>query len=277
MQDTQHQERTEALTNRDVLAKLPQMIDMCSLTEEQQEVLKIHKQKTSLLEWLHSQENEQRQILQRQQAFSVSAQDIAQTQLRLETLRKNVKCAADDLLLFEGEHSDTNKSLIRIGLPLIEAEEREKHRQLLEEWRRQRDAKFNTVPTPITDNLRVSASPKAPENKSITVPQKTGVTNIKDKLIKALGSAGLILWYLISLLIAIMPLVMIDASFWLNLLLLAVVLFIPSTSGIFWVWGLVCAIRGPQDVFSIIYYALFVIMFLPYYISSVLNLFNKRK
>lgn len=100
---------------------------------------------------------------------------------------------------------------------------------------------------------------------------------MKEKLMNALGSVGVILWYLLSILIAVMPLVMIDASFGLNLLLLAIALFIPATSGIFWIWGLVCAIRGPQDVFAVIYYVLFVIMFLPYFISSVLNLFNKRK
>lgn len=100
---------------------------------------------------------------------------------------------------------------------------------------------------------------------------------MKEKLMNALGSVGVILWYLLSLLIAVMPLVMIDASFVLNLLLLAIALFIPATSGIFWIWGLVCAIRGPQDIIAVIYYVLFAIMFLPYFISSVLNLFNKRK
>lgn len=99
---------------------------------------------------------------------------------------------------------------------------------------------------------------------------------MKDKLLNALGSAGGILWYLLSLLIAVMPLVMIGASFWLNLLLLAVIQFIPATSGLFWIWGLVCAIRGPQDIIAIIYYVLFVIMFLPFFINTVLNIFNKR-
>ena len=99
---------------------------------------------------------------------------------------------------------------------------------------------------------------------------------MKDKLINTLGSVGVILWYLLSLLIAIMPLVMIDAQFLLNLLLLGVLLFIPVTSGIFWVWGLICAIRGPQDLIAIIYYVLFVIMFLPFFINSVLSIFSKR-
>lgn len=99
---------------------------------------------------------------------------------------------------------------------------------------------------------------------------------MKDKLLNALGSAGGILWYLLSLLIAVMPLVMIDAPFLLNLLLWGVMFFIPATSGIFWIWGLFCAFRGPQDLIAIIYYVLFVIMFLPFFISSVLSIFRKR-
>lgn len=99
---------------------------------------------------------------------------------------------------------------------------------------------------------------------------------MKDKLINALGYVGAIIWYLLSLLIAAMPLMMIGASFWLTFLLFAVMQFIPATSGLFWVWGLVCAIRGPQDTIAIIYYVLFVIMFLPFFINTVLNIFNKR-
>ena len=100
---------------------------------------------------------------------------------------------------------------------------------------------------------------------------------MKEKLMNALGGIGFGLWYLVSLLVAVIPLVMIDAPFLLNLLLLAIALFVPATSGIFWIWGLVCAILGPQDVIAIIYYVLFAIMFLPFFISTVLNIFNKRK
>ena len=93
----------------------------------------------------------------------------------------------------------------------------------------------------------------------------------------ALGTAGIILWYLVSLLIAIIPFVMIGASFLLNLLFFGIVQFFPASSVVFWIWGLVCAIKGPQDAWAIIYYVLFVIMFLPFFISAILNLFNKRK
>ena len=100
---------------------------------------------------------------------------------------------------------------------------------------------------------------------------------MKDKLMTALGAVGIGIWYLITLLIAVIPLVMINAPFLLNILLLAFALFVPATSGVFWVWGLVCAIRGPQDIIAIVYYVLFAIMFLPFFISTVLNLFRKRQ
>lgn len=99
---------------------------------------------------------------------------------------------------------------------------------------------------------------------------------MKNKLLNSLGSFGVILWYLLSILIAVIPIVMIGKSFLVNLLLFSIIQFIPATSGLFWIWGLVCAIRGPQDIIAIIYYVLFVVMFLPYFVSFVLSFFQKR-
>ena len=98
---------------------------------------------------------------------------------------------------------------------------------------------------------------------------------MKDRLINTFGALGGILWLLILGLNYFLPLAMIGASPWVNLLLFAVLFFIPSTSVIFWVWGLVCAIQGQQDAWAIIYYVLFVVAFLPYFISTILNLIRK--
>ena len=100
---------------------------------------------------------------------------------------------------------------------------------------------------------------------------------MKEKLMNALGTLGVILWYLVSLLIAVIPFVMIDASFLLNILFFGIVQFFPASSVIFWIWGLVCAINGPQDTWAIIYYVLFAIMFLPFFISTISSLFSKSK
>lgn len=100
---------------------------------------------------------------------------------------------------------------------------------------------------------------------------------MKEKLLNSLGCVGAILWYAVSALVYVLPFVMIGGSFWLNLLFFTIVYFFPSSSIIFWGWGLVCAIQGPQDIFAIIYYVLFAIAFLPFFVSTVLELFQRRK
>lgn len=100
---------------------------------------------------------------------------------------------------------------------------------------------------------------------------------MKEKLMNAFGSVGMVIWFLGSTLVYILPFVMIGASFWLNLVFFGIVSIFPPASIVFWVWGLVCAIKGVQDVWAIIYYVLFAIMFLPFFISTVLDIFQRKK
>ena len=100
---------------------------------------------------------------------------------------------------------------------------------------------------------------------------------MKEKLLSALGSVGIVIWYIGTIFVSIIPFVMIGASFWLNLLFFGIVQFLPVSSVVFWIWGLVRAIQGPQDIWAIIYYVLFVIMFLPFFISTVLDIFQRKK
>lgn len=100
---------------------------------------------------------------------------------------------------------------------------------------------------------------------------------MKEKLSNALGVFGIIIWYGISLVTYILPFVMIGASFWKNLLFFGIVNLYPPSSVFFWIWGLVCAIKGPQDTWAIIYYVLFVILFLPFFVSIVSELFQRKK
>ena len=92
---------------------------------------------------------------------------------------------------------------------------------------------------------------------------------MKEKLSNVIGSLGVIVWYIISEIIYIIPFIMIGASFWLNILFFGIVQFFPASSIFFWVWGLICASNGIQDVWSTIYYILFVIVFLPFIILTV--------
>lgn len=98
---------------------------------------------------------------------------------------------------------------------------------------------------------------------------------MKEKLSTTLGCLGAIIWFFVTGLVAYLPFAMINASFWLNLLLFTIAFFYRPSMVIFWIWGLVCAIQGTQDVWSIIYYILFAVLFLPYYISVVIELIGK--
>lgn len=101
------------------------------------------------------------------------------------------------------------------------------------------------------------------------------MNTIKEKLFGTLGSIGCVIYYLLIMTIAVMPIVMIDPPGIINWLLIAIVIFFPTLSAPVWIWGLVCAVMGPQDVFAIIYYVLFGIMWLPCFISIVFSFFRR--
>ena len=92
---------------------------------------------------------------------------------------------------------------------------------------------------------------------------------MKEKLLSALGTFGGILWYILQLVLFVLPLVMIHQGFLLRAVFFFCMVFIPGAPAVFWIWGLVCAIGGPQDVFAIIYYVATAVIFLPYLVSFV--------
>lgn len=98
---------------------------------------------------------------------------------------------------------------------------------------------------------------------------------MKEKLFNALGVVGTVLYYIISVLIAVLPICMISKSFWTSLLFFWIIQIFPVSSVIFWVWGLVVTFQGPQDFIAIIYYVLFVLLFIPFIIGIILDLFGR--
>lgn len=98
---------------------------------------------------------------------------------------------------------------------------------------------------------------------------------MKEKLLDALGAVGGIIYLIFSWAVYVLPMVMIGKPFWLNIIFFGIMQFFPSSSVIFWVWGLICAIGGPQDFFAVLYYILFVVMFLPFFLNIISALFKK--
>lgn len=99
---------------------------------------------------------------------------------------------------------------------------------------------------------------------------------IKEKIVGALGTFGFILYFIVQLLVSILPFLMIGGGFFFSLLLISIHYFVPITSVIFWIWGLVCAIKGVQDIWAVIYYIAFVVIWIPFYINVLTSLFKKN-
>lgn len=99
---------------------------------------------------------------------------------------------------------------------------------------------------------------------------------MKEKFKNIFGSFGGILFLFSRAIVSILPFVMIGGNFFLTLLLIFINTFVPFASAVFWIWGLVCAIQGVQDVWAIIYYIVFVIVWIPFYISTIISFFTKE-
>lgn len=99
---------------------------------------------------------------------------------------------------------------------------------------------------------------------------------MKDKLIEMLGVAGLVLYYIFRLVASIMPFVMIGASLFATIILILISGYFPLATPVFWIWGLICAFKGPQDFWAFAYYILFVIVTIPFISIIVEELANKK-
>lgn len=99
---------------------------------------------------------------------------------------------------------------------------------------------------------------------------------LKEKLFQWIGPAAYIVWYIISFVFNFAPLFVMQWGILINVVLLILMTAVPfvnvfATAAV-WIWALVVTIKGPQDVYAIIYYVLFVIQmlwFMPALISTI--------
>jgi hypothetical protein len=72
---------------------------------------------------------------------------------------------------------------------------------------------------------------------------------------------------------------MIYQPLWIDLIIMLAATLIPFGTFALWIWGLVCAIMGKQDVFAIIYYVVTAVIFSPFLfsmLSYIPALFHKK-
>lgn len=96
---------------------------------------------------------------------------------------------------------------------------------------------------------------------------------LKEKLSNALGKFGVALWYIVTLFFVVWPLVVIGMPSIVITIIVLLVFFAPTLGSvacaIFWIWGLVVTIGGPQDTFAMVYYVLFALNVVLYLLPMV--------
>lgn len=192
---------------------------------------------------------------------------VRETETFKKTVGEQILKINEDIAFYEAQISEILDSYILDDLLFITYEKlhEEELRSLHEKMLQQQ------APSASTD---VEAN-VATESVPVEQPEIPKRYSVKEKLINALGAAGGILWFILSSFVYILPILMIGKGFWLNLLFFGIMQIFPASSIVFWVWGLVGAITGPQDIFAIIYYVVFAVAFIPFFINIITGMFRK--
>lgn len=99
---------------------------------------------------------------------------------------------------------------------------------------------------------------------------------VKDFLIGTFGVVGFGIWFIIGALLMFAPLVFLDISFWVSLLLIIVIMYIPIigdiTNFVIWIWAFVVVLSESIDGWSIAYFIIFGIYILTSVLPTVIQL-----
>lgn len=101
---------------------------------------------------------------------------------------------------------------------------------------------------------------------------------IAERFVTALGGIGEIvfklLFFILTVFISILPLLVLPISIWFVFILIVIENLFPPISAVFWIWGLIVVINQSQYWFSVVYYIAFAIIFIPFFISGILDVIN---
>ena len=155
----QFQPRTNTLSDREILHQLSKLIDEDSLTYEEYILLKKFQFFDKRLDELYIEERKLNTIIKAKREIGAPNSDVAEIQSKYDEIQALINKVTEGLSDFEKENAQDIRSLTKIGLPIIEAHEREKERILVEEWHKR---KYGTVPkpTPVIKSETVLATAK---------------------------------------------------------------------------------------------------------------------
>ena len=112
--------------------------------------------------------------------------------------------------------------------------------------------------------------------------------NLKDVLANALGTVGIVVWYLASSVLMFLPLTFLNFPIWVDLIILFAVLSLSSLGDLIelalWIWSFIVVISEPIDGWSVFYFVALavnvLITILPwaiYIISVIIEDIKNRK
>ena len=108
------------------------------------------------------------------------------------------------------------------------------------------------------------------------------MNKLKETLSASLGVFGTILWFLITILLTLAPIIcVLDFSFIVDLLIIIAITALPLIGAIIelglWVWSFIVAFGMPFDVFMLIYYIALVIYVVTKVIPMIAAIFGSKK
>lgn len=105
---------------------------------------------------------------------------------------------------------------------------------------------------------------------------KGGHLNLKGKLIDVLGTFGLILFYIVSIILIIAPLPILGFPQWVDLLIIFALLYFGVIGGIaelvLYIWALVVSLNQPIDTFSRMFFVCAAIYAITSIIPAAINI-----
>lgn len=108
-------------------------------------------------------------------------------------------------------------------------------------------------------------------------PKEKNKRSIKEKFQNTVTAIGVYVFYAVSFVIAFLPIYAIGFhSFLPRLTAYIAMVAYPPASVIFWIWGLINTINTFQDGFSIFYYIVFAVFFIPYFLAVIARFFKKQ-
>ena len=136
--EEQYQQRTDTLTDREILEMASNEVKVGALTEAEQNALGIFQDRLSILKDLQDKRAEQGRLYKEQQfGTKVDKDEAAKTLSRMKVLDAQIKKATADVLTVE--EKEVLKQVLQKARKVVEVQERQHGQEILNRWRDRRN------------------------------------------------------------------------------------------------------------------------------------------